>query len=163
MGHRENVYEMIAMYLTALPVPPLPVWVRRCQAEEESYTSSHDLLAGLLVAAMDRNRADLNRQRMQKQQTLIDAFVKEEATYEACVRFTGQFVLAFCDPAQSTPQVRFGDLGDVSTGDRIHGACVHWMVAQDILRHPKDLALRRPAEHLAKLSYAELLTAWCRE
>jgi hypothetical protein len=181
MGQRENVYEMIAMYLTALPVPPLPVWVRmkgvdeeNTEEEKEGYTSSHDLLAGLLLGAMYRNRADLNRERMQRQEAALSEFAGKlnaqlagrapevsvaQALFEACVAFTGGFVMAFCDTHETTPQVRFGEMDDVAPSDRIHSACVHWMVAQDILHEP-DPTRRRAASHFASRTYEALLTEW---
>ena len=193
MGQRENVYEMIAMYLTALPVPPVPVWVRMTakgkkrfdiftesgdaipQEEddpdedgktEEKLTSSHDLLAGLLVAAMSRDRADLNHARMERQQVLVEEFVTSlgamkgdvAAYYAACVRFTGGFVHAFCDAQQATPQVRFGDLEQVEVGDKVQVACAHWMSAQDIV-HVADPSKRRSAAHFGPQPYPALLAA----
>jgi hypothetical protein len=163
---------MIAMYLTALPVPPLPVWVKMTSTADdgggetkEGLTSSHDLLAALLVAAMDRDRADLNKTRMEQQQALVEEFMKEMAEmtdvaayFEACVRFTGGFVHAFCDPQQTTPQVRFGDLDQVEKGDKLHTACSHWMAAQDIV-HETDVTKRRTSAHYATQTYSELLTA----
>ena len=169
-GQRENVYEMIAMYLTALPVPPLPVWVRMTPRDgdgesHEGLTSSHDLLAGLLVAAMDRDRPDLNKVRMERQQVLVDEFVGAMAQqtdvaahYDACVRFTGGFVHAFCDAQQTTPQVRFGALDQVDAGDKVHRACAHWMAAQDILQE-KDPTKRRAAPHFEAMTYPALLGA----
>ena len=122
MGQRENVYEMVAMYITALPVPPLPVWVRLQRASSEAvddgYTSSHDLLAGLVVASMLRDRPDLNRRRMAKQTALLDeldAALRQPTpkAFEAYVRFTGQFLLAFGDderaPSRGRVQVRGQD------------------------------------------------------
>ena len=166
MGQRENVYEMVAMYITALPAPPLPVWVRMkrtsssTEGEEGGYTSSHDLLAGLLVAAMLRDRPDLNRKRMARQKALLDeldAALRSgaPAPFEAYVRFTGQFLLAFGDNEQA-PQVRFGALDDVAGGDKLHAACAHWMAAQDIL-HVSEKERRRTAAHFAERSYGELL------
>jgi hypothetical protein len=195
MGQRENVYEMIAMYLTALPVPPLPVWVRMTakgkkkfdilnedgsvavhQQEqdeededgvaEEKLASSHDLLAGLLVAAMSRDRADLNHARMERQQALVGEFIASldamkgdvAAYYAACVRFTGGFVHAFCDAQQATPQVRFGELEQVALGDKVQVACAHWMSAQDIV-HEEDASKRRTMAHFGAQPYAALLAA----
>ena len=167
MGQRENVYEMVAMYITALPVPPLPVWVRvrrgEEEEEEEGYTSSHDLLAGLVVGAMLRDRPDLNRERMAKQKALLDALdaalrrphSSKNAWEEAYVRFTGQFVLAFGDDARA-PQTRFGGIDTVERGDRLHQACAHWMASQDIL-HQRDPTRRRTAAQFAERSYGELL------
>ena len=167
-GQRENVYEMIAMYLTALPVPPLPVWVRMQKKSEEEgvredLTSSHDLLAGLLVMAMGRDRADLNKTRMERQQAIVEEFVKGldgvddvGAYYAACVKFTGGFVHAFADPQQPTPQVRFGELEQVAAGDKVHAACAHWMAAQDMLHQP-DKTKHQTAAQYATLPYAALL------
>jgi hypothetical protein len=168
MGQRENVYEMVAMYITALPVPPLPVWVRiasnqtQQDGETEGYASSHDLLAGLLVAAMVRDRPDLNRKRMARQKALLDELDaalrgRPASAFEAYVRFTGQFLLAFGDDA-SAPQVRFGGLDDVAPGDKLHSACAHWMASQDILHSTTTPGgERRTAAQFLARSYGELL------
>jgi hypothetical protein len=168
MGQRENVYEMVAMYITALPVPPLPVWVRIASSnqtqdgETEGYASSHDLLAGLLVAAMVRDRPDLNRKRMARQKALLDELDaalrgRPASAFEAYVRFTGQFLLAFGDDA-SAPQVRFGGLDDVAQGDKLHSACAHWMASQDILHLTTTQGgERRTAAQFLARSYGELL------
>jgi hypothetical protein len=181
MGQRENVYEMVAMYITALPVPPLPVWVRlrktttkkNAEAEEEEeekegYTSSHDLLAGLVVASMLRDRPDLNRKRMAQQQALLDELDASlrgggggasSSSWDAYVRFTGQFLLAFGDDARA-PQARFGESDAVvASGDRLHVACTHWMASQDIL-HERDPTRRRTAAQFAERSYGELLAEY---
>ena len=106
-GSELAVLEQIAMYLTALPVPPLPVW-----AAEEVVASSHDLLAGLLVVAMERRRPDLDAERRGQQERIVRELVEamdkervpstpaEEAAFgeralQAYRRFTADFIVAF--------------------------------------------------------------------
>ena len=191
MGQRENVYEMIAMYLTASPVPPLPMHVcitknpttttsKKTKEEDDDdadagkdgYTSSHDLLAGLLIAAMAQDSPDANKVRMEKQLKLSEEVAGEleriagalvsgqmeraaavQAMFNACMRYTGGFVLAF----QRKASVVFGTLSDVDRGDKVHAACSHWMAAQDILMERDPSKRRTAAQFQARFSYADLL------
>ena len=82
MSKQENelaVMEQISMYMTALPCPPLPVVVlMKTPGIDELRripTTSHDLLAGLLFAAMERNDAALNLQRRTKQLKITDELI----------------------------------------------------------------------------------------
>ena len=57
--------ELIAMALSSMPVPPLPVIVGKEVADEitcvlgtQHVANSHDLLAMLLATAMERNMQD---------------------------------------------------------------------------------------------------------
>ena len=106
-GGELAVLEQIAMYLTALPVPPLPVWT-----PDEVVASSHDVLAGLLVVAMERRRPDLDAERRGQQERIVRELVQtmdkervphtpeEEAGFgeralQAYRRFTADFIVAF--------------------------------------------------------------------
>ena len=169
------VREQIAMYVTALPVPPLPVDVSITTAdgtEERGFTSSHDLIAGLLLMAMHRNRTDLNAIRLQTQKRLIDALLEDLERHAAAaddaaivyglyVRFTGHFIQAFHDPNQPSPQVHFARLDDdreaMRRDGKLHASCAHWMAAQDILHVPDAASRRTAAQFQRHMSYVELL------
>jgi hypothetical protein len=159
------VMEQIAMYMTALPCPPLPVNVIMTTADGETRrigTSSHDLLAGLLVGAMTRANAERNKLRQRKQIELTDRLITElelashsaDVAYDACKRFTAEYILAFDDDA-SGASMQFLDIGDVEKGGKVHMAACSWHAAQDI-QHAAPSS-RRAAAHFAKMSYRELI------
>jgi hypothetical protein len=182
------VWEQLSLWVTALPCPPLPVMVKMRknaknkhlkdgeeeeedaeEEEEEGYASSHDLLAGLLVMAMERGKTDLNEARRTKQMQLTSELITtlEKAAetqapaatfYAACVRFTAEYVHAFNDPGQGTPMVRFVGMEHVVPGDKVHKACCSWSAAQDI-QHETVEARRRNATEWGMLGYPELLMA----
>ena len=180
--HRMAVLEQIAMYMTALPCPPLPLRVCKItgakadddEDEKYYYGSSHDNLARLLLAAMRRGRCDLNEERRLKQtevtlalvrtldkepqpQTPDDARRFQERALTAYQRFTADYIAAFEDPGTPTPAVEFLDPARVERGHKVHHTCASYMAAQDIL-HESDVTKRRTAEALmAQYSYAELL------
>ena len=153
--NRLTILEQIAMYVTALPCPPLPMLIGG------RYASSHDLIAVLLLAAMDRNRPDLNLIRKEKQiavtKSLIHALeesllgfsnnnnnnkenekkrsssacsTKRTNVYEVYQRFVADYIRAFEDEGTAGPGVNFLPLEHVECGDPIHKACSSWMAAQ---------------------------------
>ena len=165
------VLEQIAMYLTALPAPPLPMFSDTV-AKEERHASSHDILAGLLVIAMQRRRPDLDAARKAQQlriiQTLISTLDAEpvpstpeeevgfrERALQAYRRFTADFIEAFTDGGG--PAVRFAPLAEVTRESKVHRGCGSYMAAQDIL-HQQDPTCRRTAEAWCnEFSYEELI------
>jgi len=174
------VLEQIAMYMTALPCPPLPL--RVCKVGDEDapfYGSSHDNLARLLLAAMRRGRCDLNEERRLKQTEVTLALVRtldkepqpktaddelrfQQRALTAYQRFTADYIAAFEDSGTATPAVEFLDPERVEHGHKVHRTCASYMAAQDIL-HESDVAKRRTAEALmAQFSYAELLAEHAR-
>ena len=138
--------------------------------EEEGYASSHDLLAGLLVMAMERGKSDLNEARRTMQMRLTSELITSlekaaeaqtpsaDVLYAACVRFTAEYVHAFNDPGQGTPMVRFVGMEQVVRGDKVHQACCSWSAAQDI-QHEAVESRRRNASEWGALAYPELLLA----
>ncbi len=150
MQQRQIIWEQLALYVTAMPCPPLPVMVM-LRGEEGAaatttteggykYASSHDLIAGLVVMAMQRGRRDLNEVRKQKQIALTEALLcalealpaedDGSAAYVACQQFVGGYIHAFDDPGEATPSVRLVELDRVEKGDRVHSACCSWSAAQ---------------------------------
>ena len=173
------VMEQIAMYMTALPCPPLPVNVTMTTAEGETKrigTSSHDLLAGLLVGAMSRANVERNKLRHKKQIEITDRLITAlelassasaassassasaaavaEAAYDACRRFTAEYILAF-DDDDSGASLQFLDMEDVEKGGKVHRAACSWHAAQDI-QHAAPTR-RRNADYFAKMTYRELI------
>ena len=153
--------EQISMYLTALPCPPLPARLLDGDAKDQ-IVSSHDLFAGLIVAAMVRNNKELNDIRKVKQNEITRALLdnclaspNSKEMYKYCQQFTGEYLHAFDDAGASTPSVCFLNIEDVDKGDKVHSAASSWHAAQDILFVPK--AQQRKATVFAKLSYAQLI------
>lgn len=72
--------EQVAMYMAALPCPPLPLIVRQSLSEDEDkecYKNSHDLIATLLLGAMGQGNEALNKQRKEKQLQLTETLLKK--------------------------------------------------------------------------------------
>ena len=153
------------MYMTALPCPPLPVNVTMTAPDGETKrigTSSHDLLAGLLVGAMSRANVERNKLRQKRQIELTDRFItalelaasSAVEAYDACRRFTAEYILAFDDDA-SGATLQFLEMDDVEKGGKVHRAACSWHAAQDIQHSAPDK--RRGADHFAKMTYRELI------
>ena len=152
------------MYMTALPCPPLPVNAVLSMPDGETKrvsTSSHDLLAGVLVGAMNRADAGRNRLRQKQQMALTDRLITAlegaaapEAGYDACKRFTAEYILAFDDDA-SGASLQFLAMDEVERGSNVHKAACSWHAAQDIQHSAKGE--RRDASVFAKMSYKELI------
>ena len=165
------------MYMTALPCPPLPVNVTMTTPDGETKrigTSSHDLLAGLLVGAMSRANVERNKLRQKRQIELTDRLITAlelaasasstatassasstaSSAYDACRRFTAEYILAFDDDA-SGATLQFLDMDDVDKGCKVHRAACSWHAAQDIQHAAPDK--RRNADHFAKMTYRELI------
>ncbi len=160
------VLEQISMYLTALPCPPLPVLVHRPGAAEEDggrvgATSSHDLMAGLLLHAMLANDAAFNERRKTKQLAITDRLITalEEArgpddAYGVCQRFTAEYLQSFEDGCGFAVQFQTAD--DVDRGSPVHRAFCSWHAAQDIM-HPPAEGGARSADVFARMTYLELM------
>jgi hypothetical protein len=99
MAKQAAVWEMIAMYVTALPCPPLPLFVTEEEEEDtttptattgeeeeeaggggaakkknrrKGYSTTHDLIGALLIVAMDRGNKRLNALRKTQQEKLTE-------------------------------------------------------------------------------------------
>jgi hypothetical protein len=160
------IMEQIAMYMTSLPCPPLPMVLSIAPEEgvaQEVICSSHDVLAGLLINAMSRNNVKANEARKAKQmaatRTLLAQCVEKaqdaEEMYGLCQAFTAEYIHSFDDAGTCTPGMRFVDAKDVLQGDKIHKCACAWQAAQDILFVEK--ARRRNASAFARYTYQELI------
>jgi len=143
------IMEQVAMYMSALPCPPMPLVVRQEIDEEEDkecYKNSHDLIATLLIGTMSQAKYNtseekmdtLNKQRKEKQihltETLLSKLEKSdgnaEKVYAACQEFTAGYVCAFMNLEVS---VSFMPLDYVMRGDSVHKATCSWHRAQEII------------------------------
>jgi hypothetical protein len=144
-----KLLEQIAMYCAALPCPPLPVQL--VEEGETVVTTSHDVLAGLLLLAVIRNNTELNEKRKVRQTQLVAEFLEKGTActdvatlYEHCKRFTGEAIHAFDDAGGSTPAVMFLEMSAIAKGEKVHKAMASWNSAQDII-YVKDVGRRRNA------------------
>jgi len=148
--------EQLALYFTSLPCPPLPVRVNGM------ITTSHDMLAGLLIAAMTRGNRALDAERKQKQISITRKLVSQcesasAATdvYAHCKEFTAEYMHAFDDAGTCTPTMCFLGTDEVEKGDKVHSAICSWHAAQDILFVAP--AEQRKAAVFALMSYEQLI------
>lgn len=77
-------FEIVAMVLSSTPVPPLPLVVGKEIPDEITYVAgehvicnSHDLLAMLMVSAMQRNDKAENEMRQKTQQTATEKLFQD--------------------------------------------------------------------------------------
>jgi len=150
--------EQLAMYAAALPCPPIPVQL----PTQEEPTTSHDLLVGLLIAAMTRSNRTLNEVRkatqMELTQTFLDAAMTAADTgamYGHCKAFTAEYIHAFDDVNTCTPSVQFLNYDDVPMESKIHKAACSWNAAQDILF--TCVNERHDARFYATMTYQQLI------
>jgi hypothetical protein len=83
------IMEQVAMYMAALPCPPMPLVVRQAISEDEDqecYKNSHDLIATLLLGAMSLGNTAQNAQRKEKQTQLTDTLLKKLSASEGQAR-----------------------------------------------------------------------------
>ena len=179
MSHDPVIMEQVAMFMVALPCPPLPVLVdasklvkqingitndndndndndkdEDCDHDDNRIVvSSHDLIAGLLICAMQRNNKARNEDRKRIQTALTEHFIdkikdmgvksdiKDTYTsdtivgsfYLACMEFTSGYISSFDDPGNAPKQIQFLPMSDVQIGDAVHKACCAWNNGQNIL------------------------------
>ena len=133
--------EQVAMYMAALPCPPLPLIVHQEMEDDlpkECYKNSHDLIASLLILAMQCGDAKLNEKRREKQTELTNKLLQKlkncnnntNLAYEACSEFTAGYICAF---ANINVSVNFMPLHYVNQNDFVHKACCSWHKAQEVI------------------------------
>lgn len=166
------VMEQVAMYMAALPCPPMPLLIsspmRNDDDEEESrgqpkrYCNSHDFIASLLLNAMALGDQQLNSLRKTKQIEITEKLLKQmsgvnmndvEKAYSYFSEFTAGYI---CALASIDVGVTFLPLRDVSQNDTVHKACCSWNRAQGIL------SKEDPIPNLEGKSYSELLQMHCK-
>jgi hypothetical protein len=188
--------ERIAMYMVSLPCPPLPILVDIDQlknkkisgkpvedsddeeermAANEVVCSSHDILAGLILWAMERNDGKLNKLRETQQINITKRFldlldtldIKDvDGMYKACQDFTAEYILCFEDSSHPTPSIRLLPISSVERKDKVHKSCCSWHAAQDIMHNKHnptqhDKAEKRTAETFSNFTYKELIQEHC--
>lgn len=177
------------MYMVSLPCPPIPVLVNVDKKDneedegKETVCSSHDLLAGLLLCAMQRNSKEKNEKRRKKQVEIVENYISEilksafgvlsldkkekinfESFWNSSKKFTCDFLTSFDDEGVPTPSIRFASTLDVESGSKVHKACCSWMVAQDILYcnsmfgTGNSAFTPRKVEFFQKLSYKDMIS-----
>jgi hypothetical protein len=108
-----NELELVAMIMSSLPVPPLPMHASKNVPEEitrgDTVCNSHDFMGMLLLKAMAKNDREGNKSRLAIQERInktlfddIDAIAldptrvdPESAVYDAFTRFTAANLDAF--------------------------------------------------------------------
>lgn len=134
------------MIVAALPSPPLPIIVSQQMADELTFVqpdtvhaSSHDLIAFLLVDAMERKNKDADERRFVMQKAAHDRFIADIAEdklkpYEIFCNYTRRYISTFVHCVGiKVPDIRFADEDDVCNGDHVHFAICHYLSGQDLL------------------------------
>ncbi len=151
--------EQVAMYMAALPCPPMPLLLSE-ENNQKKYCNSHDLIASLLLSAMELGNTNLNNERKGKQTELTEKLLMQmkqtnldvEKAYAYFSEFTAGYICAF---ANIDVGVTFLPLSDVQKDDNVHKACCCWNRAQMIiLNEEKNVSLDDK-------SYKDLLSLHC--
>jgi hypothetical protein len=133
--------EQVAMYMAALPCPPMPLIVKQELSDDEEkqcYKNSHDLIATLLLGAMGNGDTVLNAQRKEKQIELTEKLLQRiraangdaQSAYTAFSEFTAGYICAFINIDVS---VSFMPMHHVVPNDCVHRACCSWHKAQEVI------------------------------
>eukprot|EP00961_Rhodomonas_salina_P201094 2712605-Rhodomonas_salina.5 len=147
--------ELVAMAMSSLPVPPMPIIVGKevpdeitCVSGETHFANSHDLLAMLLATAMqreDKKELAMHKQEQEKATNELFAKIKEietknrENEKQVCSKADDVFDAFSCfmrrtiQSFSSSNDVRFAQVSDVKREDRLHIAACHHAAAQDII------------------------------
>jgi hypothetical protein len=158
----DSTQEMRAMILAALPLPPLPVMLRRVEEGsvlgDEILQTSHDIISNLLVHACAR-RSDADNARRREAQTRIlrdllaalgkDGIQPPLALYATYSEFTLRHVATYLGAGDGPlPEMRILPLQHVCKGDIVHLRMCDYMAGQARL-------LELPEGHAAQdwLSY----------
>jgi len=166
------VMEQVAMYMAALPCPPLPLVIQQQEGHEECYKNSHDLIANLLLVVMMHQDAKLNEMRKAKQMDLTRQLLLNlrkagenlDKAYTAFSEFTAGYICAF---ANIDVSVHFMPMDHVMKNDSVHKACCSWHKAQEMILHKakgkedeqQSLILK---SDVSNFSYQELLMLHCK-
>jgi hypothetical protein len=168
MGDKNMVVmEQVAMYMAALPCPPMPLMVLAPETDtpqkKKAYCNSHDFIASLLLTAMAHGNTKLNEERKAKQVELTEKLLKQMASlkdlnvdqaYTYFSEFTAGYICAF---ANIDVGVTFLPLHDVEKKDNVHKACCSWNRAQSIILKENTTT----NESLEKMTFRDLLLVHC--
>ncbi len=182
------IMEQVAMYMAALPCPPMPLLVndivacnnnnRKNSNEEEDededqgrkeeektsspkYCNSHDFIASMLLNAMALDDKKLNEQRKIKQMELTDKLLQQLKAGDPGKAYTyfSEFTAGYiCAFANIDVGVTFLPMDDVKNGDAVHRACCSWNRAQSIILREPE---KTPGAPLDKMGYKDLLALHC--
>ena len=169
----DTLMEQVAMYMAALPCPPMPLVVDQ-EEEDRKYTNSHDLIAYLLLLAMSQRNQRLNEERKVKQKELTEKLLGQlqgkdlqwQEAYCAFSEFTAGYICAF---ANINVLVSFMPADYVQRHDCVHKACCSWHKAQEIILHKgagsdENSSMQERLMHMdfSHLSYGQLLQLHCK-
>ena len=163
------VMEQVAMYMAALPCPPMPLMVLAPetdtpQRKQRAYCNSHDFIASLLLTAMAHGNTKLNEERKAKQVELTEKLLKQmgslkeldvDQAYAYFSEFTAGYICAF---ANIDVGVTFLPLNDVESKDNVHKACCSWNRAQSIILKEESTTTN---ESFEKMTFRDLLLLHC--
>ena len=173
--------EQVSMYMVGLPCPPIPVsldftkLIRKHgvltgeEVKGVKVCSSHDLLAGLIFGAMQRNNKALNEIRKTKQLSITEALLTKldgleendvDGMFSACQTFTAEYILAFDDPNEVSPTLKMHRMDEVMANDHVHFSSCSWSAGQEILFNP-DAKKRKSADEFKLLSYKDIIKVHC--
>lgn len=103
------------------------------------HASSHDLIAFLLVDAMERKNRDADEKRFVLQKEAHEQFIanisdKKMTAYEVFCDYTRKYISSFVHCVGiKVPDIRFAQEDDVCNGDHVHFATCHYLSGQDMI------------------------------
>lgn len=151
----DDLREMRAMYLGALPYPPLPVQVGKVedmQLAGETVTTTHSLIAKCLQECAHINNKEENKKRKVRQTSVLQQFLKRladvgflqegEDLYRLYCEFSYKHIATYF-PEGHPLDIRFMPMDYMSVGDKTHEKLVEYFKAQCILfeeENPDDVS-----------------------
>ena len=140
--------ELQAMILCALPLPPLPVEVRRLEdgnlLGDRTVITSHDVLSQLLEAACVHRNSSADTVRQQRQVEVLrcllmdlvkDGILAVDPLYDVYCRHTLSHVATYY-PVATPPALPFMPLSYTCRGDAVHARMCDYMAGQStVLGH----------------------------
>lgn len=161
--------EMRAMYLVALPYPPLPCAVTSVDPDSqvagpEVVTTTHTIFSECVKQSMARNDPAANEARMRRQQATLQQFLHDmahrgfqadaETLYGIYAQYTTLHVATYFPDGARYEGVRILPYGHMCAGDRAHAKLCEYLGGQSVLHEdPAPLT----AESLASESPDRLL------
>jgi hypothetical protein len=144
----DSTRELRAMYLVALPYPPLPCAVASVEADSQVagadvVTTTHTIISECLQQAMGRNDPAANLDRMKRQQATLQRFLHDMAhrgfqadaatLYELYATHTRAHVDTFFPEGARYEGMRILPHGHTCAGDRSHAKLCEYLAGQSVL------------------------------
>jgi hypothetical protein len=146
--------ETRAMYLCALPYPPLPVIVNRIEdgtcmlSGVEAVTTTHALIAQCINTCAIRNDDKLNFERKARQQKIFSEFLHgladkaffwdDHRLYDFYCEYNHKHICTFFNE-NDKPDVRFKPWDYMVKGDESHQKLVEYFNGQGIIMEEKEI------------------------